>query len=148
MNENYPTEGVMFFQTVQTEENKYSFKAQITGPENTIYQGAIFNLDMKLPKDYPFKPPSCQFTTKIYHPNVNVNGNISAGNGCFCACHNDTWSPAKTMAVTLTEIRDLLSNPEPDHPLSPDIAKKYKENRKEYDRIGKEWVLKYADYYG
>lgn len=42
----------------------------LTGPDGTAYEGGCFTLDMKFPSEYPFKPPTVKFETKIYHPNI------------------------------------------------------------------------------
>jgi ubiquitin-conjugating enzyme E2 D/E len=95
----------------------------ITGPSDTPYQGGVFYLKIHFPADYPFKPPKCQFTTKIYHCNINKNGSI-----CLDIL-KDQWSPALTISKVLLSITSLLNEPNPSDPLVPDIATAYNNNR-------------------
>lgn len=56
------------------------------------FQGGVFFLSIHFPTDYPFKPPKVNFTTRIYHPNINSNGSI-----CLDILR-DQWSPALTIS--------------------------------------------------
>ena len=56
--------------------NILQWNATILGPIGTPYEGGVFNLNISIPKLYPFENPKIIFTTKIYHPNIDSNGNI------------------------------------------------------------------------
>ena len=116
----------------------FHWKATIVVPGYTPYQGGAFFLDIHFPTDYPFKPPKCTFTTRIYHPNINSNGSISLD------ILNDQWNPALTIGKVLLSISSLLTDPNPDDPLVPEIAYVYKTNRRQYEHIAREWTKKYA----
>lgn len=55
--------------------NIFYWSAMIIGPDDTPYNGGMFQLSIVFPECYPFKPPTILFLTKIYHPNI-VNGSI------------------------------------------------------------------------
>ena len=95
-------------------------------------------LQLTFPNEYPFKPPKVKFLTKVYHCNVNDKGGI-----CLDLL-KDNWSPAIKISQLLLSIQSLLTDPNVDDPLVPDIAKLYRENRKLHDKKAREWTQKYA----
>ncbi|PTU21977.1 hypothetical protein P175DRAFT_0508864 [Aspergillus ochraceoroseus IBT 24754] len=102
------------------------------------YSGGVFFLNIHFPTDYPFKPPKVNFTTRIYHPNINSNGSI-----CLDILR-DQWSPALTISKVLLSICSMLTDPNPDDPLVPEIAHVYKTDRPRYESTAREWTRKYA----
>jgi ubiquitin-conjugating enzyme E2 D/E len=120
------------------DDNLFHWKATMIGPEDSPYQGGIFFLDIQFPNDYPFKPPKIHFITRIYHPNINANGGI-----CLDIL-KDQWSPALTISKVLLSICSLLTDPNPNDPLVPEIARMYKNDLERFNKEAREWTTKYA----
>lgn len=119
-------------------DDLFEWQAVLMGPVDSVYQGGVFHMKIRFPSDYPFKPPKVTFVTRIYHPNVNANGGI-----CLDIL-KDQWSPALTVSKVLLSISSLLTDPNPDDPLVPDIANLYITSRTKYNERAREWVQKYA----
>lgn len=56
----------------------------------------------------------------------------------------DKWAPTLSAKLVLSEIINLLEYPNPDNPLRADIAKMYKEDKAQHDKIAAEYTRKYA----
>ena len=110
----------------------------IVGPDNTPYQGGIFKLHIRFPKEYPYKPPKLRFQTKIYHCNISSTGAI-----CLDIL-KDQWSPVLTLSKVLLSLLSLLDDPEPSDPLVPEIAELYVRDRSTHDLQAREWTMMHA----
>lgn len=109
----------------------------IDGPEGTPYEGGTFEFRIDIPKTYPKdeKGPQFIFLTKIFHPNVAINGKVEL--------------PKYSVTEVLSYISVLLSAPSgTDAPCDqqnvPEALKLFKENREEFSKKAKEWTEKYA----
>ncbi len=112
---------------------------RIQGPPESPYEGGTFEVDIQIPREYPFLPPKMKFKTKLWHPNV------SSQTGAICLdILKDNWSPALTLKTTLLSLRALLTAAEPDDPQDAQVAKQYKSNYKEYIKTAKHWTETYA----
>eukprot|EP01133_Synstelium_polycarpum_P010719 gene10719-12468_t len=121
-----------------TGEDLFHWTATIIGPKDSPYDTGVFFLNIHFPTDYPFKPPKINFTTKVYHPNINGSGSI-----CLDIL-KEQWSPALTIPKVLLSICALLTDPNPDDPLVPEIAHLYKTDKARFEGTAKEWTRKYA----
>jgi len=119
-------------------DDMFRWQATVIGPTESPYEGGVFYLNIYFPADYPYKAPKISFETRIYHPNINNNGGI-----CLDLLKTE-WSPALTVSKVLLSICSLLTDPNPDDPLMPEIAALYKSNRKQYERKARAYTLQYA----
>ena len=78
------------------QDNLCHLKGVFKGPTETCYEGGTFVVDIKIPDEYPFKPPKMKFDTKIYHPN------ISSQTGAICLdLLKDQWTPVLTLKTAV-----------------------------------------------
>jgi ubiquitin-conjugating enzyme E2 D/E len=120
------------------ENDLYRWQATIMGPEGSPYYHGIFNLLITLPPDYPFKAPKINFTTKIYHCNIN-----SAGSICLDIL-KDKWSPALTISKALLSICSLMNDPNPDDPLVVSIADLLIKDKAKHNENATLWTIEHA----
>ena len=76
----------------------FHWEAVIFGPEDSIWEGGIFNLTIDFTEEYPNKPPKVKFTTNVFHPNVYADGGI-----CLDILKH-MWSPVYDVSSILTSI--------------------------------------------
>jgi len=113
------------------EQNMTKWEVLVDGPEQSVYTGGHFKLEINFPNEYPFKPPVVSFKTKIYHPNVS---NDDKGSMCLGLLRPDEWKPPNKVVSVLRLIQTLLIEPNADDSIEPSIANEFKENRKDLTR--------------
>lgn len=111
------------------------------GPSESVYSGGKFHIQITLPKEYPFKPPTLSFRTKIYHPNVS---NDERGAMCLGMLKSDEWKPPNKIADVLKLVRAVLAAPQPDDAVETGVAEEFKNNPAEFEKMAKLWVGQYA----
>ena len=73
----YPLNGSLYeYKAGRIMEKEAELFSEITGPEDSPYEGGIFELDLSVTDRYPFEPPKLRFITPIYHPNIDSTGRI------------------------------------------------------------------------
>lgn len=111
-----------------TEDSILMWHAIIFGPQDTPFEDGTFKLTMEFTEEYPNKPPTVKFVSKMFHPNVYADGSI-----CLDILQN-RWSPTYDVAAILTSIQSLLDEPNPNSPANSLAAQLYQENRREYEK--------------
>lgn len=86
-------------------------------PDHAPFSKGAFRVAIDFPAEYPFKPPKVTFKTRIYHPNVDEKGQV-----CLPIISAENWKPATKTHQVLQSLVSLIHEPEPEHPLRPDVA--------------------------
>jgi ubiquitin-conjugating enzyme E2 A len=110
--------------------------AKITGPSNTPYENNFFDLSLKFSTDYPITPPSVQFLTPMFHPNIYRDGKI-----CIDILQTQEWSPAQNVRTILLSIISLLTDPNTKSPANRDASILYEKNQDEYNNHVKQFII-------
>jgi ubiquitin-conjugating enzyme E2 D len=126
------------FSISPSEDNMFLWSGYIFGPSDSPYQGGVFKIKIEFPHNYPFKPPHIYFETPIYHPNIGSNGNI-----CLDILKNK-WTPVLDIFKVLLSISSLLTDPNPDDPLSPEVALVYLHDKSQFEQTAVSWTQFYA----
>ncbi|PPD73472.1 hypothetical protein GOBAR_DD29605 [Gossypium barbadense] len=110
------------------DNNIMFWNAVIFGPDDTPWDGGTFKLTLQFMEDYPNKPPTVRFVSRMFHPNIYADGSI-----CLDILQNQ-WSPIYDVAAILTSIQSLLCDPNPNSPANSEAARMFSENKREYNR--------------
>ncbi|WIA17879.1 hypothetical protein OEZ85_009379 [Tetradesmus obliquus] len=115
---------------------------QLQGPPDSPYELGLFKLSVAVPDRYPFEPPKVQFTTPVYHPNIDAQGRI-----CLDYLNmppKGSWGPAMDLYRVLVAIRQLLAEPNPRDPLEVAIAEEYVSQPEVFKAKARQHVARYA----
>ncbi|KAL7670003.1 hypothetical protein ACOME3_004946 [Neoechinorhynchus agilis] len=100
----------------------------IKGPNGSPYIGGTFVVQVHFPEEYPFLAPTIRFLTPIYHPNVDMNGEL-------CTNIFSQWWSYRCDSVTLIQfIQELLRQPDLKYSMNDEITDEYLRDRLEFER--------------
>eukprot|EP00913_Durusdinium_trenchii_P012595 g11828.t1 len=101
--------------------------AIVEGPTQTPYEGGSYRVKIVIGAEFPVQPPRAVFLTKIFHPNISLNGDV-----CVNTLKRD-WDPQNwSLAHVLQVIRCLLIVPFPESALNEEAGRLFMESYNEY----------------
>ncbi|KAH9609172.1 hypothetical protein KSS87_002398 [Heliosperma pusillum] len=83
------------------DNNIMLWNAVIFGPDDTPWDGGTFKLTLQFSEDYPNKPPTVRFVSRMFHPNTRGGENRDS------ADLQDSSSPATDPPVPYKEGMDI-----------------------------------------
>ncbi|EKM61263.1 uncharacterized protein PHACADRAFT_247752 [Phanerochaete carnosa HHB-10118-sp] len=105
--------------------NLLNFTLTIT-PDEGMYKGGAFNFSFQINNNYPHEPPKVKCTHKIYHPNVDLEGNV-----CLNILRED-WKPVLNLNSVMVGLQYLFLEPNADDPLNKEAAEELRKNREQF----------------
>jgi ubiquitin-conjugating enzyme E2 M len=102
-----------------------NFTLTIT-PDEGMYQGGAFNFSFVINTNYPHEPPKVKCLQTIYHPNVDLEGNV-----CLNILRED-WKPVLNLNSVMVGLQYLFLEPNADDPLNKEAAEELRKNREQF----------------
>jgi len=132
--------------------NKYSHFIVHFTPDMGMWSGGTFSLEFKwvhdngTPVDWPNEPMIAKCLTKIWHPNIDTNGDI---------CHslvyvkgglhpNGMFTPAIQMEMVLQGLITLFFDPNFEDPLNMEAGAQGARDMMEFEDQARSWTQRYA----
>ena len=81
-----------------------------------------------MPPAYPHDPPQVKCLTKVFHPNIDLDGNV-----CLNILRED-WKPVLTVTSIIYGLNFLFLAPNPDDPLNKEAAAMMQSNPANFER--------------
>ena len=107
-------------------------------PRGGLYHDHNFDFDFVIPQDWPTVPPVVKCITKVYHPNIDSDGNV-----CLNTLRK-AYSPCLTINVLAQTLLFLFLEPNPNDPLDFDVALEYNTNYEGFKQKAEEYMEKYC----
>ncbi|KAF6019901.1 UBE2F [Bugula neritina] len=116
-------------------------------PNSGYWKGGTFEFEISVPLEYNIMPPSVKCKTKIWHPNIDINGVVCLSILRSRSLDPTGWAPTRTLKDVVWGIcalfGDLLNF---DDPLNVEAADLYLKDKVAFESKVKHYVNCYARY--
>nr|XP_060505856.1 NEDD8-conjugating enzyme Ubc12 [Panthera onca] len=93
-----------------------------------FYKSGKFVFSFKVGQGYPHDPPKVKCETMVYHPNIDLEGNV-----CLNILRED-WKPVLTINSIIYGLQYLFLEPNPEDPLNKEAAEVLQNNRRLFEQ--------------
>jgi ubiquitin-protein ligase len=115
------------------------WEIKINGAPQTLYEGFVLCAKMVFPYQYPFSPPSFEFTHDMFHPNIYKDGRIfisilhtESDDIIDAESVSCSWTPGQNIRTVCLSIVSLLDSPNIFSPANVDASKLYRDDKNGY----------------
>eukprot|EP00252_Welwitschia_mirabilis_P017175 TRINITY_DN3809_c0_g1_i1.p1 TRINITY_DN3809_c0_g1~~TRINITY_DN3809_c0_g1_i1.p1 ORF type:complete len:184 (-),score=30.11 TRINITY_DN3809_c0_g1_i1:149-700(-) len=96
-------------------------------PDEGYYQGGTFRFTFLVSTVYPHEAPKVKCKTKVYHPNIDLEGNV-----CLNILRED-WKPVLNINTVIYGLYHLFTQPNHEDPLNHEAAAVLRDNPKMFE---------------
>lgn len=104
-------------------------------PDEGFYRNGRFVFSFKVSPNYPHEPPKVKCETMLYHPNIDLEGNV-----CLNILRED-WKPVLTINSIVYGLQYLFLEPNPEDPLNKEAAEVLQNNRRLFEQNVKKAMM-------
>mmetsp|Transcript_13594 Transcript_13594/g.38944 ORF Transcript_13594/g.38944 Transcript_13594/m.38944 type:complete len:213 (+) Transcript_13594:177-815(+) len=105
-----------------------TFHVAVT-PDTGYWKGATYDFTFSIPPHYPHSPPKVDCNTKIYHPNIDLEGKV-----CLNILRED-WKPVLDINAVIYGLIYLFYEPNGDDPLNQEAATLMRTNIDQFEKL-------------
>jgi ubiquitin-conjugating enzyme E2 M len=98
-------------------------------PDSGYWKSATYHFSFVIPPHYPHSPPKVECQTKIYHPNIDLQGKV-----CLNILRED-WKPVLDINSVIYGLIYLFYEPNPDDPLNHEAAELFRKDVRQFERL-------------
>jgi len=114
-------------------------------PDDGFWHGGKFKFHIHVGEDYNLSPPSVRCLTRLWHPNINEDGDVCLSILRLNAIDGMGWAPTRKLKDVIWGLSslfgDLLNF---DDPLNNEAAQHFLSDKEAFKAKVREWVVKYA----
>lgn len=103
-----------------------NFTAIYTPDKDSLWYGGRYEFSFAIPDDYPYSPPKVLCNTMIYHPNIDLKGNV-----CLNILRKE-WTAVLNVSTVIVGVYFLFTEPNPNDPLNHDAAEIMRDNPEQF----------------
>ncbi|MBA0653532.1 hypothetical protein Goklo_020697 [Gossypium klotzschianum] len=107
-------------------DNLMNFEVSIR-PDEGYYFGGTFLFSFQVSPVYPHEAPKVKCKTKVYHPNIDLEGNV-----CLNILRED-WKPVLNINTVIYGLYHLFTEPNYEDPLNHEAAAVLRDNPKMFE---------------
>jgi len=96
-------------------------------PDEGYYVGGSFIFTFIVSPIYPHEAPKVKCKTKVYHPNIDLEGNV-----CLNILRED-WKPVLNINTIIYGLNHLFTHPNHEDPLNHDAAAVLRDNPRAFE---------------
>uniref|UniRef100_A0A061SAD8 Ubiquitin-conjugating enzyme E2 M n=1 Tax=Tetraselmis sp. GSL018 TaxID=582737 RepID=A0A061SAD8_9CHLO len=110
----------------------------IISPDEGFYRGGSFEFSFSIPSSYPHEAPKVKCKTKVFHPNIDLEGNI-----CLNILRED-WKPVLNINSVIYGLNFLFLDPNPEDPLNKEAAEMFQNNPRSFESMVAKSIMRGA----
>ncbi|XP_022739787.1 NEDD8-conjugating enzyme Ubc12 isoform X1 [Durio zibethinus] len=113
--------------SIRPDEGYYLNQTSIRLTGCWFYSGGTFLFSFQVSPIYPHEAPKVKCKTKVYHPNIDLEGNV-----CLNILRED-WKPVLNINTIIYGLYHLFTEPNYEDPLNHDAAAVLRDNPKMFE---------------
>ncbi|XP_072947594.1 NEDD8-conjugating enzyme UBE2F-like [Epargyreus clarus] len=112
-------------------------------PDEGYWQGGKFKFSVVVTEDYNMAPPKVKCMTRLWHPNINVDGDICLSLLRQTSIDEHGWAPTRRLKDIVWGLNSLFTDLlNFDDPLNIEAAEMYNQNKTEFQAKVQEYIAK------